>query len=988
MRLHILALQAFGPYADRQEVDFEELNAAGVFLLTGPTGAGKTSLLDAVCFALYGVVPGERQVRGLRSDHAATTVAPLVELELTLCGRRLRIERSPEWQRPKRRGEGTTTERARAKLFEIVGEEERLLSDRLQEIGHELGPLLGMSAEQFQQVVLLPQGGFSTFLHAASDDRRAVLEKLFATQRFGRIESWVHERAGQLRRRAEEHEAEVLRLLATMADRAGCPTPDDVASVAIGSWRTDVLEQARAAVEAATRAEAAAGRRAARAQDHYREVGAAHAAARRRDAAQDALTALAATEAAAQEAASRLGDHRRAAGVVPLLAALDEAEQRLARARQEAELATAPLSGPVDREACEAEVVVLTQRLGELQALGPVVSRLQDASRRRELLSAELAETTRVLDGLAEASTSLPAELHRIERRLEESRAAVSRRADSERALREAVERREASEALPAARAEVQSMDARAREAHQLANESRAAHLDLVERRLRGMAGELAGELTEGAGCQVCGSTDHPDPAPAEPDAVTREEQQQAADTADRARSLHEQAQQELAAARQRLALLERASGGLDVEAARAAEAEATRAVAQVEQAESDATGLVDRAEDLRARIRDAAEGLERARAAREELAQQLAVADEVVAQTEPQVEAALGSGVSLERAVAATTEETEAVRRAARALTDLDDAVHHLAESRRRVEAAATAAGFDSPEAVRTAGLDPEEEAAAERVLESRRDTRARAAGVLDEPEVRALGASGLPHSDDALAAARTGAESSARVHTEAVSDLRAAGDRHIALLSLDDQLEAAVAAWQPAQSEHDLADSMSRLVRGTGGDNQLQMRLSSYVLATRLDQVLEAANERLLRMRDSRYTFRRTVGAPAARGRSGLDIEVLDEWTGEARSPSTLSGGETFTLSLALALGLADVITHESGGLDIETLFIDEGFGMLDADTLDDVMDCIDDLRSGGRAVGVVSHVTELRGRISTQLQVTASRDGSAVSLTTSVA
>ncbi len=178
-----------------------------------------------------------------------------------------------------------------------------------------------------------------------------------------------------------------------------------------------------------------------------------------------------------------------------------------------------------------------------------------------------------------------------------------------------------------------------------------------------------------------------------------------------------------------------------------------------------------------------------------------------------------------------------------------------------------------------------------------------------------------------------------------------------------------------------------MSRLVRGTGGDNQLQMRLSSYVLATRLDQVLEAANERLLRMRDSRYTFQRTVGAPTARGRSGLDIEVLDDWTGESRPPSTLSGGETFTLSLALALGLADVITHESGGLDIETLFIDEGFGMLDADTLDDVMDCIDDLRSGGRAVGVVSHVTELRGRISTQLHVTASRDGSAVSLTTSV-
>jgi exonuclease SbcC len=138
---------------------------------------------------------------------------------------------------------------------------------------------------------------------------------------------------------------------------------------------------------------------------------------------------------------------------------------------------------------------------------------------------------------------------------------------------------------------------------------------------------------------------------------------------------------------------------------------------------------------------------------------------------------------------------------------------------------------------------------------------------------------------------------------------------------------------------------------------------------------------------MRDSRYTFHRSSRAPQARVRSGLDIEVLDDWTGEARPPSTLSGGETFKLSLALALGLADVITHESGGLDVETLFIDEGFGMLDPETLDEVMDCIDDLRSGGRAVGVVSHVTELRARISAQLQVTPTRRGSSISLATSL-
>jgi exonuclease SbcC len=170
-------------------------------------------------------------------------------------------------------------------------------------------------------------------------------------------------------------------------------------------------------------------------------------------------------------------------------------------------------------------------------------------------------------------------------------------------------------------------------------------------------------------------------------------------------------------------------------------------------------------------------------------------------------------------------------------------------------------------------------------------------------------------------------------------------------------------------------------------GADNQLQMRLSSYVLATRLDQVLEAANERLSHLRDQRYTLRR-CGAVRGNARAGLGLEVLDDWTGEARSPSTLSGGETFVVSLALALGLADVVAHESGGLRVDTLFIDEGFGMLDADTLDDVMDRIDALRAGGRTVGVVSHVTELRGRIPTQVHVTRGRDGSTVQVRTLVA
>jgi exonuclease SbcC len=178
-----------------------------------------------------------------------------------------------------------------------------------------------------------------------------------------------------------------------------------------------------------------------------------------------------------------------------------------------------------------------------------------------------------------------------------------------------------------------------------------------------------------------------------------------------------------------------------------------------------------------------------------------------------------------------------------------------------------------------------------------------------------------------------------------------------------------------------------MARLVRGTGQDNQLQMRLSAYVLATRLDQVVAAANERLGHMRDQRYLLQRAARAARKGAQAGLGLEIVDQWTGDVRDPATLSGGETFVVSLSLALGLADVVTQEAGGTEVETLFVDEGFGTLDADTLDDVMDRLDGLRAGGRTVGVVSHVSELRNRIPTQVHVHKGRSGSSVAVSTLV-
>ncbi|MFL6173575.1 MAG: SbcC/MukB-like Walker B domain-containing protein, partial [Marmoricola sp.] len=313
-------------------------------------------------------------------------------------------------------------------------------------------------------------------------------------------------------------------------------------------------------------------------------------------------------------------------------------------------------------------------------------------------------------------------------------------------------------------------------------------------------------------------------------------------------------------------------------------------------------------------------------------------------------------------------------------ALEDLDDHLRsrsRAAEARAELKDGALRAGFASSEQA-TAALLTEDRVRTLTTELEQADLLAHAArATLADREVAA--ALTVPPEDVAgLVAAETAASGVARA---AVSAHDAATARERRLQELCADLDAGISTWAPLQQHHRQVSELAALVEGKSVDNPLRMRLAAYVLAERLRQVVAAANERLARMSDQRYALEHSDDRGFGEQRGGLSLRVRDGWNGVHRDPATLSGGETFVVSLALALGLADTVAHEAGGTDIDTLFIDEGFGSLDADTLEDVMDTLDSLRDGGRVVGLVSHVPELRSRITTQLEVTKGRTGSTI-------
>ncbi|SOB80697.1 AAA family ATPase [Streptomyces sp. 1331.2] len=1007
MRLHRLTVTAFGPFAGSETVDFDALAAGGLFLLRGATGAGKSSVLDAVCFALYGEPPGTRRATRLRSDHADPKRLTEVRLELTLGGRRLQITRLPEQRRPKKVGAGTTVERAQTLLREWVEDTGdgspgwRGLSKSHQEAGEEIHRLIGMNREQFCQVVLLPQGDFARFLKADSEERGKLLRRLFDTERYRHVEDWLAEQ-----RRAQEATVQAgrrrLRDLVGRAEQAAGPGAEPAedwvpAEDADAGLTADVLGWAAvlrsgAAEQLAVAEAALAGAEAAQRTAQQRREAAEELAGRQRRHREALARAerLAGFEPAAAEDRRRLAAAQDAVGVESALRLRESAAEAFRRAREAERRRRETLAGARGAEVrgldgadaaglAEAELR-LRAEVVRLEAARAEERRCAELVREQRSLTADRRAAEELAEDAEDWLAEFEGELARLEERHSEARAATTKveQLDGQRA--EAATRLDAARERDGLRAGISAAEPRVAQLRAAALDAREHGLDLRDRRLAGMAAELAEQLRAGRPCRVCGSPEHPAPAQAAPGSrVGAEDEERARRAQAAAEQAWAEADQALTALRVREAAAAAAAGPDPVDVL-------ARALAGLEREHRDARHTAEalgRVEQEIARLsRERTRRGDELHEARERaavLTDRLQALDAEREALTARVAAARGEAASVADRAAALTRLTEDVAAAVGAARARAEAAARLDEAEDELGKAAAAAGFPDAAAALAVLLPREERERLEARLERHRAETAAVRSELALPEL--AGAAARPPVDLSAAAAalREATDRLGRAHA-----VRAAADERCgALAAIGRQLAGLAAELAPALDRYGRINRLAALAAGTSTENRLRMRLESYVLAARLEQVAAAASDRLVRMSGGRYTLVHSDDRGTGNRRSGLALRVVDAWTGTERDTATLSGGESFFASLSLALGLADVVTDEAGGMPLDTLFIDEGFGTLDEQSLEEVMDVLDGLRERERAVGIVSHVADLRTRIPAQLLVRKGRRGSTLAL-----
>lgn len=1089
MILHNLEFEAFMAYPKRQEINFDTLNNAGVFLLNGPTGAGKTTILDAICYALYGETSSDRESAKLHSTYAAHSgTKPRVLLDVTLHGKRLRIDRTPAYNKPITRGarKGQMREEsAKATLAELAPgadpSDEKAwtpISSSVAEVNRTIAERTHLTKEQFLKVVLLPQGQFAQFLKSKPKERKELLKKMFPVEHYEQLFDALLEESKKAQQDVAQDEntqrgylerarVEMLALQALLdavdteaegTDTEGSAvegfveagedpenlTAESVTAETLDAWVAGGVERAR---ETSTREKQEQQRLTDEADRNTRllaERAQLQADWREYEQLCERRTRL--TERADEHKAQR-EELAQARAAAPLHAQYTQvhAESQALAARQQEQAACASaldetgralLAALRDEETAEDVTFPEETTFAALPELEPAEQEAQleallDTLRALQKKDAQLTDEEAAAAALLKQANALEQDKSRAEKTLSDLTAAAEQlaeelagysTADEERTLAahlvtEAQQKHDAAQqmqqkldAASAAVAAAQKQSKRTATAEQKAQEKWQASAqqalaateefkNLQVLRLAQASSLLARELKDGEPCAVCGSVEHPAPAQiaegeqlverADLDAAKEREdkahkQARTHELAkDRATKAHQEASEALAAARTQYETLA-AQGECDVEQTAAQLQQAQTRLAQAQSRVTARDGVLAKVERVRVELQKAQEALRTIEGAA------------VEAQTRHRDAAARCEATAADlapaRAAVGFAQRVEAVEGYRAAHQRLARAVLLLGQARERHALAAAAAqrllaesSFESAELVHAAVRTPERVDALEQAVAAYELEYARLLEGFGREAIVAVAArvaAGEQAPDDLQGVREQVEQLRAAVHRLTLRE----GERESVLRSLQ-ALRGEYAAFRAKTAQrYDRAQMLANLAAAARGDTlggyEHQVDLVSYVLGAEFERILQSASLHLDRMSEGRYGMVFSDHrAKGSRSGGGLNLEITDTWTGEPREASSLSGGESFLASLSLALGLAEVVQANNGGIELDTLFIDEGFGTLDAETLDMVMGTIESLRDSGRTIGLISHVEEMKNRIPAQIVVEKGQNGSSV-------
>jgi len=1025
MRILRLTMDAVGPFPGHEVIDFEAFSDAGRFLLSGPTGAGKSTIIDAIVFALYGKVSGGRDSSDsrIRSRYASEQAKTEVELIFSTSSGNYKVRRQPAYERVKKNGKGVTKQNAKAWLFKL-DEQLREVSEPLtktSDVGTEITRIVGLSREQFTQTVVLPQGKFAQFLRSTSKDRQDLLQELFGTAIFEDLQLDLVERARKVKKNQEALDATLranLGVLASLLDEAPqldparClvyePVPEvdcefdpletawDSRFKPLAPWLEHNQRCANLEVSALReqedklRSEFAYQRDLAARQERYLALTKEH-------------EQLVAQGPAQRQRLSQIQALQALSDLKPWHEQLKQAQQAVAQRQLSQALALEQLESderaqavlqPLDYRGAQALSVQLTAQVAALNPQVELEAGL--AGRRRDLQTktqAHESASAKLAQG-RERENQLPTQIASKQELLEQ----LNEQAATLPAAQLAQE--QAAQTLKLAKAHEQLVKdhQRARKLQQLValelKQASQRHKHMLEQWLSQSALNLAQNLVAGEPCPVCGATEHPAPATQGGENISQEQLDQALEEVN-------EVQGQLSQASEKVTKL---AAQLEAQPCQLSPAQAREQLQEAKAALTAAQQASEQASSCKAQIAKLNAQLEALRADNQAAQARLAGDAKEIQLLGEKIDADAAS-LSCEgfESVAA---KVEYLSQLAAALEQLANAAQELDQCKKRAQQAAdsfavqwaqASANFadHSAKPAAPAPTDPAETGPTQ--AEPTQDTSA-----TNAQEGYAQACQDFAGLDlAALKATSASYEKSLSINQAALAELEGIELTSPPLEQTRLQLEQAQAKTQACQTyastwqafagqvnaqlaklnellarrskASDKDGQLLALASAANGDNQARLTLSAWVLQAHFRQVLVFANERLGVIGAGRYELINVDSEEDTRQqKQGLGLAVVDHLSGTTRSPRTLSGGESFYVSLALALALADVVATQNGGIEMNTLFIDEGFGSLDEGTLAEVMDVLGALHSGGRVVGIVSHVSELKRAIPAAVEV----------------